>query len=71
MSTETAEIEAVYFRDYSLSLVAASNARFVLIYDEISKRYLFDEAQGLSPPIKIMLRGYNVVLRLMFNGTQI
>jgi hypothetical protein len=71
MSTEAAEIEAAHFRDYSLSLIAASSARFVLICDEIGKRYLFDEAQGLSPPMEIMLRGYNVVLRLMLNGTQI
>jgi hypothetical protein len=71
MSTEAAEIETAYFRDYSLSLIAASSARFVLICDETGKRYLFDDAQELSPPIEITLRGYNVALRLMLNGRQI
>jgi len=71
MSTEVAAIEAAHFTDYSLSLIAASSARFVLICDEIGQRYLFDEAQGLSPPIEIILRGYNVALRLMLDGTQI
>jgi hypothetical protein len=70
MSTEVAATEAAYFRDYSLSLIAASSARFILC-DEIGQRYLFDEAQGLSPPIEIILSGYNVIFRLMFNGTQI
>jgi hypothetical protein len=71
VSTEATEIEAAHFRDYSLSLIAASSAQFVLICDGIGQRYLFDEAQGLSPPIEIVLRGYNVVLRLMLDGTQI
>ena len=70
ISTEAA-IEAAYFRDYSLSLIRASSARFILISDEIEQRYLFNEAQGLSPPIEIMLRGYNVVFRLMLDGAQI
>jgi len=71
MSTEVAATEAAYFRDYSLSLIAASSARFILICDKIGQRYLFDEAQGLSPPIEITLGGYNVALRLMLDGTQI
>jgi hypothetical protein len=71
MPIEAAAIEATYFRDYSLSLIAASSARFILICDEIEQRYLFDEAQGLSPPIEINLRGYNVVFRLMLDGAQI
>jgi hypothetical protein len=71
MSTVVAATEAAYFRDYSLSLIAASSARFVLVCSEMGQRYLFDEAQELSSPIKITLRGYDVVLRFQLDGTQI
>jgi hypothetical protein len=71
ISTEVAAAEAAYFRDYSLSLIAASSARFILICGEIGQRYLFDEAQGLSSPIEIILSGHNMVFRLMLDGTHI
>jgi hypothetical protein len=71
MSTEMATIEAAYFIDYAFSLIAASSARFILICEGIRKRYIFDQAQGLSPVIKITLHGYNVAFRLMLDGNNI
>src|SRR5437764_1284836 len=62
LSSETAAIEAAIFRDYSLSLIAASSVRFILVCDEIGQRYLFNEVQGLSP---------STVFRLVLDGTQI
>lgn len=71
MSTVVATTEAAHFRNYSLSLIAASSARFVLVCGEMGQRYLFDEAEELSSPIKITLRGYDVVLRFQLDGTHI
>ena len=40
ISTEMAAIEAAYFRDYSLSLIATSSARFILICEGIQEGYV-------------------------------
>lgn len=71
MSTEMAATEAAYFTDYSFSLIAASSARFILICEGIQERYMFDQAQGLSPTIGITIRGCNVAFRLMLDGNNI
>jgi hypothetical protein len=71
MSTEAIATEAAYFQEYSQSLIAASGARFILICDGVGQRYMFNQALGLSPPIEITLRGYNISLRLMLDGAQI
>jgi hypothetical protein len=71
MLTEVIVTEAAYFPDYSLSLIAASSARFILICDGVGQRDMFSQALGLSPPIEITLRGYNISFRLMLDGAQI
>ena len=59
------------FKDFSLSLIAASSARFVLVSEGIAQRYIFDQSLESSASALITLRGYDISIRLMLDGARV
>jgi len=59
------------FEDFSLSLIAASSARFVLVSEGIAQRYIFDQSLESSASTLITLHGYDISIRLMLDGARV